>query len=61
MLVLVDVLVMEWKLEFSMILGHDYVYSMNDILYIIFHVMHFLTTKSLSLLINLHSVIPILI
>jgi hypothetical protein len=39
--VLIDLLVVPCYLDFNMILGHDYVYAMKDVVSMFFHVMHF--------------------
>jgi hypothetical protein len=39
--VLVDLLVVPGPLDFNMLLGHDYVYAMNVVVSMLFHVMHF--------------------
>jgi hypothetical protein len=38
---LVDVIVVQGPLDFNMILGRDYVYAMNVVVYMLFRVMHF--------------------
>jgi hypothetical protein len=40
-IVRVDVIVVQGLLDFNMLLGHDYVYAMNDMVYTLFRVMHF--------------------
>jgi hypothetical protein len=40
-IVIVDVIVVQGPLDFDMLLGHDYVYSMNVVVSTLFRVMHF--------------------
>jgi hypothetical protein len=40
-IVLVDVIVVQGPLYFNMLLGHDYVYAMNVVVYTLFRVMYF--------------------
>jgi hypothetical protein len=39
--VLVDVIVVQGSLDLNMLLGCDYVYAMNDVVSMLFQVMHF--------------------
>ena len=39
--VLVEFMVIEDPLDFNMLLGHDYVYAMQDVVSTFFHVMYF--------------------
>jgi hypothetical protein len=39
--VIVDVIVVEGPLDFNMLLGHDYVYAINTVVFTLFWVMHF--------------------
>lgn len=59
--VLIDMMVVDSPLEFNMLLGRDYVYAMNAVVYSLFRVMCFLITGILSLLISLHLIITTLI
>jgi len=38
---MVDMIVVNGPLEFNMLLGCDYVYAMNVVVYTLFRVMHF--------------------
>jgi hypothetical protein len=60
--VVIDMLVVPRPLEFKIILGHDYVYAMKDVVSTMFHVMHFPHNGSIfMLLINFHLIITILV
>jgi hypothetical protein len=59
--ILVNMIVVQGPLDFNMILGSDYVYVMNVVVSTLFQVMHFPHNETLSLLINLHMIITILI
>ena len=39
--VLVEFMVIEYPLDFNMLLGRDYVYAMQDVVSTLFHVMYF--------------------